>query len=278
MIAFNLKGEEVFVSRDQAPSVPAIAIVPVETRFDKPLNMSEWKNQDDQNGQSIGTLAPFNPKTKNLIACGEECGGGGSGSYGYQTPGFRMIFSRLVNTGEPWTKGNPEIEVHVHGPTSANNSQYGADLACSGEHALPERTFDQNSGFWNGEVLIWSKTESENFDAQFPDGHHILVWEDDDTACQLKYDRPVLRQFLAATASAVGGVALKSGLIGPLSIPLILGTFLASDFFSADWLVTNDDYLGGFIPAYVRGDPWSDANYTLMKGADVNGRAMLIFR
>jgi hypothetical protein len=277
MVAFNLKGEEMAVSRDTPPAVPAISLVPVETRFDKPLNMSEWKNQDDQDGKAIGTLVPANLKTRKLIACGEDCGGS-SGSYGYSTPGFRMIFSRLVNTGEPWTKGNPEIEVHVHGPTSASNSHYGADLACSGEHALPERTFDQNSGFWNGEVLIWSQSESENFNAQFPDGHHILVWEDDDTSCQLKYDRPVVRQALAATASAIGGVALKGGALGPLSIPLILGTFLASDFFSADWLVTNDDYLGGFIPASARGDSWSDANYTLMKGVDVNGRAMIIFR
>ena len=277
MIAFNLKGEEVFVSRDQAPSVPAIAIVPVETRFDKPLNMSEWKNQDDQNGQSIGTLAPFNPKTKNLIACGDECGGG-SGSYGYKPAGFYMLFSRLVDMGEPWTKGNPEIEVHVHGPTSPYNNQYGADLACSGQHALPERTFDQNNSFWNGEVLIWLQSEADNFNAQFPDGHHILFWEDDDTACRLKYDKPVLRDALSATLAVVGGAALKAGGFGGLSIPFVLASFLASDLFSADWLTSNDDYLGALVPASAHNDSWSDANYTLMKGSSVNGRAMIIVR
>lgn len=277
MIAFNLRGDEVKVNREIPPGVPTIALVPVETSFDKPLNMAEWKNQDDQEGRAVGTLVPSNIKPKKLISCGEECGGG-SGSYAYQTAGFWMIFSRLVDTGEPWTKGNPEIEVHVHGPTSQSNNQYGADLACSGEHALPERSFDQNNSFWNGDVLIWSRAEADNFNAQFPDGHHILFWEDDDTACRLKYDRPVVRSALAATFSIIGGAALKAGGFGALSIPFIIASFLASDLFSADWLASNDDYLGALVPAFSHGDSWSDANYTLMKGADVNGRAMIIVK
>ena len=276
MIAFNLKGEEVPVSRDVAPAVPAVALVPIETRFDKPLNMAEWRNQDDLEGRAIGTLAPSTLKPKKLIACGDECGGGGS--YEYQPAGFWMTFSRLVNMGEPWTKGNPEIEVHVHGPTSQSNNQYGADLTCSGEHALPQRTFDQNSSFWNGDVLIWLQSEAENFNAQFPNGHHILFWEDDDTACSLKVDRQVVRSALSVTASIIGGAALKAGGFGGLSIPFILTSFLAADLFSADWLASNDDYLGALVPASSHNDSWTDANYTLMKGGDVNGRAMIIVR
>ena len=277
MTAFNLRGEEVRVNREIPPGTPTIAIVPVETSFDNPLSLAEWRNQDDQNGKAIGTLVRSNIKPNNLIECGDECGSG-SGSYGYQTAGFWMLFSRLVDKGEPWTKGNPEIEVHVHGPVSQSSNQYGADLACSGEHAVPERTFDQNDSFWRGDVLIWSQTEADNFNAQFPNGHHILFWEDDDTACSLKYDRQVVRSAIAATFSVVGGAALKAGGFGALSIPFILASFLASDLFSADWLASNDDYLGALVPASSHNDSWSDANYTLMKGGDVNGRAMIIVK
>lgn len=277
IVAFNLRGEVVNLSREHAPSVPTIALVPVETQFDKPLDLADWKNQDDQDGRAIGTLVPSNMKAKKIIACGDDCGGGG-GTYGYQPAGFWMTFSRLVDTGEPWTKGNPEIEVHVHGPTSQSNNQYGADLSCSGEHALPDKTFDQNNSFWNGNVLIWLQSEADNFNAQFPNGHHILFWEDDDTACRLKYDRQVVRSALSATFSIIGGAALKAGGFGALSIPFILASFLASDLFSADWLASNDDYLGALVPASSHNDSWTDANYTLMKGGDVNGRAMIIVR
>jgi hypothetical protein len=188
-----------------------------------------------------------------------------------------MTFSRLVDMGEPWTKGDPEIEVHVHGPISGTNSLYGEDLACSGQESQLERRFDQNNAFWNGSVLIWTQAQASAFNAQFPNGHNIMFWEDDDTACALKFDKITVMGFLTATAAAVGGAALKVGFT-PEGWTLIIASFLANAYNQLSWLMSNDDFLGVLVPAASHGDSWYDANYTLLKGNSVNGRASITSR
>ena len=167
--------------------------------------------------------------------------------------------------------------MHVHGPVSAGDAQYGADLACSGEHALPERTFDQNTGFWNGSVLIWSTAQADNFNAQFGDGHHVLFWEDDDTSCVIKLNHNTVFNMLMQTAAAVGGAALKKvGVGGGVGVTLVAATFLATAFQNASWLLSDDDFLGALVTESSHGDYWADANYTLLNGSTVNGRANII--
>ena len=278
MIAFNVRCEEVLVSRDAPPSVPTLTIVPKETRFDKPLSAAEWRNQDDANGLAIGTLVRRNVGVRHLEECGDGCQGGG-GSYGYQPPGAYMTFSRLFDLHEPWTKGNPEIEVHVHGPPSGGNSNYGADLSCSGEHALGERSFDQNGSWWNGDVLIWTGAQETTFATEFPNGYHILFWEDDDTPCVIKTDAPVVRQTIAAIAGAGIGIAFKFITTGPVAAGFALGTWLAGDVLSAEWVTTNDDFVGTLaFPAPGDIFPYNDANYWIRDSNGVTGRANFIFR
>ncbi|HYN79923.1 MAG TPA: hypothetical protein VES88_00360 [Gemmatimonadaceae bacterium] len=287
IVAFDLKGRQVALNEASPPSLPTLALVPVETRFNEPLDPNKSGNINDRGGKSIGTMVRCdeNPaacssvsgnrglEISKVIDCG-ECGGGGGSSYG--TPGYYMTFSRIVDRGEPWTKGDPEIEVHVHGPVSGGNTQYGEDLSCSGEHAVVERIFDQNNAFWNGSVLIFTRDQVNGFNAEFPDGHHILFWEDDDTPCGLKFNSDTLMGALAATAAAVGGAAVKGG--WPVGWGLILGSFLANAYNQLSWLRTNDDYLGALVPAQNHGDSWYDANSTLLKGSVVNGRANIISR
>jgi len=209
-----------------------------------------------------------------VIECG-NCGGGGGSSYA--TAGLYMTFSRIVDMGEPWTRGDPEIEVHVHGPLAGGYSQYGEDLTCSGEHAHPDRQFDQNNAFWNGSVLIWSQDQIDAFNAEFPNGHNILVWEDDDTRCVLKFDKDVLRSALTGIAGAIGGAAVKAKGFGGIGLTLFLASFMATLYQDASWINSNDDFLGALVPASDRGDSWSDANLTLLKSATaVNGRAKII--
>lgn len=271
MVAFNLRGERVSVSRDVPPSTPTISITSAETRFDQPLEMAEWKNEGDQNGQAVGTLVSRR-LLRPLVECGTECGGGGS--YGYQPPGFYMTGDHISDLHEPWTRGDPEIEVHVHGPQDVGNSQYGADLACSGEHALPERTFDQNNPTWNGDVLIWTAQQNADFNALFSQGYHVLFWEDDDTACTIKTDTQVLRGALVATASFVGGAALKAAGGGPIGALWVIGSLLANEFWNANWLLTNDDFVGALTP----GSTEAGYNYSIYDGANLNGWAAIIVR
>jgi len=80
---------------------------------------------------------------------------------------------------------------------------------------------------------------------------------------------------ITATAAAVGGAALKAGW-GPQGWGLIIASFLASAYNQASWLFSNDDFLGVLVPAANHGDYWYDANYTLLKGNTVNGRASIV--
>jgi hypothetical protein len=285
IVAFNLNGEEVTVSRQVVPSVPMLSIVSMETRFDTPLDIGKWQNVDDMDGRAIGTLAPCgagqagcassSPAVRTVMDCGDNCGGDGGGGGSY-TPGLYMTFSRIEDRSEDFTRGDPEIEVHVQGPVAAGDPQYGADLACSGEHALPERTFDQNLAFWNGSVLIWSTAEADNFNAQFGDGHHVLFWEDDDTPCVIKLNHNTVYNFIAQTVATVGAAALKKAGSGGVGLAFVAATFLASAFQNASWLLSDDDFLGALVTESSHGDYWSDANYTLLKGSTNNGRANIV--
>lgn len=279
---FDLRGNEVRLSNTQAPSVPTLAIVPQETEFDKPLDAKKSINVDDKNGNAIGTLASCRNvagqctrasaiqamKPAGLVACGDECGGGGGS---YATPGFYMTFSRIVDAKEPWWKGDPEVEVHVHAPVSAANSQYGADISCSGEHGFAERYFDQNNGFWNGSVLIIDQALNNQV-SQFSDGYHIIFWEDDSTPCQLKFNVDVTMNSIFSVVSAVGAIALKAGGWG--GWPLVAGAWLATAYQNKEWLLGNDDIIGVLVPATSYYDDGS--NYTLMSGSTVNGRAKIV--
>ncbi len=82
----------------------------------------------------------------------------------------------------------------------------------------------------------------------------------------------MLKGSLEVTAGAFGGAAViaKSG-----SWLLGLGSFLGVVFANASWLQTNDDYLGTLITKEASGNWWSDANFTLVRGNQVNGCAML---
>lgn len=288
IVAFDPKGRSVRVTETSPPSIPTLSIVPVETRFNEPLDTNRSANINTRGGKTIGTMVSCveNPaactpsaerssrEISKVIDCG-FCGGSGGSSYG--TPGFYMTFSRVVDMGEAWLKGDPEIEVHVHGPASGAFPLYGEDLACSGELSQLARRFDQNNVFWNGSVLIWTQAQSSAFDAQFPNGHNIMVWEDDDTACTLKFDKNTLMGALTATAAAVGGAAVKAGWT-PTGWGLILASFLANAYNQASWLYSNDEFLGVLVPASSHGDYWYDANFTLLKGTALNGRANILSR
>jgi len=288
IVAFDVKGKSVALTEGSAPSIPALSIVPVETRFNEPLDPGKSQNINTRGGKAIGTLVSCaenpdacassagnsNLEISKVIDCG-FCGSSGGTSYG--TPGFYMTFSRIVDMGEAWLKGSPEIEVHVQGQVSASYPIYGEDLACSGEQSLLERKFNQDNVFWNGSVLIWSQAQASAFSAQFPDGWHIVFWEDDDTACALKFDKNALLGAISATAAAVGGAAVKGGWT-PIGWGLILATFLANAYSQLSWLSSNDDFLGVLVPAANHGDYWYDANSTLLRGTAVNGRANIVSR
>jgi hypothetical protein len=282
IVAFDQSGQEVALNRTIAPAQPTLSIVPVETRFDKPMSPGASRNVRDEGGNAIGTLEPIELRSSSLIACGETCdggGGGGSGSTGTTVePGLYLEFSRILDAKEPWFRGAPEIEVHVHGPTSGAYPTYGEDLSCAGEQAYElRRRFNQDDGFWEGRVMLFSADQTIAYTNKFTEGFHVFFWEDDNEPCLLKLDDNVLMDFVHSAANAFSMIAIK---LIPKAPPwLVAGAFVATLFVdSGSWLQTNDDFLGIAVAQEQAGYAYPGNTHVIMDGTTLNGRATIVYR
>lgn len=281
IVAFDESGKEVALDRNVAPSQPTLAIIPVETHFDQPMPVASSHNMRDAAGAAIGTLEAVKPRTSSVVACDDACGGGGGGGGGVASPpiapGLYLEFSRILDMKEPWFRGDPEVEVHIQGPTDLGNPRYGADLSCSGEHAYrPEKVFDQNTGFWSGRVLLFSATEATNYASKFKDGFDIMFWEDDNGECTVKTDINQTKASIEATGR--GGVALATQLLKGVSWYITAGIFALSAVQSSDWLLTNDDFLGIAVWQGNLGFAYENTTHVIMDSATLNGRAQIFWR
>lgn len=278
--AFNSAGNEVGLNATAAPEQPTLTIVGSETRFDRPLPIGS-RNIDDQNGQAVGTLVRGRSHASDLMECfdclQEDPTGEWSGGSTFVPPGMYLEFSRILDVHEPWTRGDPEIEVHVQGPSDPSNPRVGEDLSCSGEHAYDYRkVFDQDGGFWEGRVMLFSADEVNRFNEKFNDGFHVIYWEDDDTSCVIKLDNEALIELIKSTALASGTVALK---VLPASWRVIASIFVATLFANpGDWLQTNDDFVGIVVDQGSAGYDYPGSTHVIMNGTTLNGRATIISR
>lgn len=278
IVAFDERGSEVTLDRTVAPDQPTLSIVPVETRFDQPMTPAASRNARDQSGNAIGTLEPLVPRGSSLIACGETCGGDGGGSSPAIPPGLYLEFSRILDVKEPWFRGEPEIEVHIQGPNTPSAPTYGEDLSCAGEHAYDFRkVFDQNTGFWEGRVMLFSADETEAFANRFTQGFHVLFWEDDNQPCILKLDSNALVELLKSTANAFSTVAIKvfPKASPPVMVAVFLGTFFSNP---GAWMLTNDDFLGAAVDQASAGYSYPGNTHVIMDGTTLNGRATIVYR
>jgi hypothetical protein len=278
VVAFDEKGRTVALDTKVPPEQPTLSIVPVETRFDQPMNPATSRNVRDESGNAIGTLEPLALKGSNLISCGETCGGGGSGSPAPAlAPGLYLEFSRILDMKEPWTRGDPEIEVHIQGPETSVAPIYVGDQSCSGEHVYDTRKyFDQNTGFWEGQVMLFSEEETVAFLSRFNQGFHILFWEDDNQPCVLKLDSNALSELLKSSAGAAGTVALK--IIPGVSWVVVATAFVGNLFANAGaWLLTNDDFIGAAVDLQSAGYNYPGNTHVIMNGTTLNGRATIVY-
>jgi hypothetical protein len=278
IVAFDETGTQVALGIAAPPERPTLSIVPTETRFDKPMPAAQSRNVRDQNGAAIGTLEPAKPRSSNMLSCDAVCGGGdGGGGTAPIPPRLYLEFSRILDMKEPWTKGDPEIEVHIQGPTTTAAPTYGEDLSCSGEHAYDYRkVFDQNTGFWQGRVLLYSPEEVTAYASKFTQGFHVLFWEDDNTACTLKLDSNTLVEILKSTAAATSTVAIK--VLPGATIPVMAAVFLGTFFSNAgSALLTNDDFVGAAVDQASAGYYYPDNTHVIMIGTTLNGRATIVY-
>jgi hypothetical protein len=161
-VAYDTDGKRLVLDANTPPATPVLAIVPVET--------------------------DFSHTPARVVECTVDCTGSGSlPPPPPPAPGLYMTKSHFVQTFESWLKGSPEFEVHILGQKGTTDSLY--DYQCAGEHAGGPYTFDQNDLDWAGNVLLFSKTQLDQYNAAHPQQNlRIFVVEDDDTACQIKTD------------------------------------------------------------------------------------------
>src|SRR5438105_9544805 len=166
-IAFDPEGRRQVLDPKTPPATPVLAIVPVETDFSvRPARVLECiVDCDGSGGGPIGGVVPPPPPA----------------------PGLYMTKSHFVQDFEGWLKGSPEFEVHILGQKGATDSLF--DYQCAGEHAGGPYTFDQNALDWSANVLLFSKTSPDQYNAAHPSQNlRVFIVEDDDTACQIKTD------------------------------------------------------------------------------------------
>jgi hypothetical protein len=273
-VAFAAGGARTDVATDRAPDTPALALVPVETDFTAPADLSTFRNVDDAGGAGIGTLVQLiAPLLPDCPPDDVSCSGGGTVAPP-KPPGLYMTFARYYDLGEPWTKGNPEIEVHIHAPSATSAITDGIDLSCSGEHAaIASKRFDQNDHFWSGDVLLLARAELDSIRSRSPEGYNVLAWEDDDTACTIKNDKDNIKGAIQTTSDVYKVASVKDdGLL------LQIGRFIAALYKNASWLLSNDDWLGDAVDQRMIGRTDADATHAVMKGTSINGRIKLVMR
>src|SRR6266704_3036910 len=123
-------------------------------------------------------------------------------------PGLYMTQAHFVDDFEGWLKGSPEFEVHVLGQKDQTDSL--KDYQCAGERQPSPYYFDQNDLDWSGSVMLYSKTQLDNYHTTHPGQDvRVFVVEDDDTACEIK----TTNDFWQNVVNAVDGAnqALTAG-------------------------------------------------------------------
>src|SRR5438093_1764639 len=115
---------------------------------------------------------------------------------------------RAVRSGVMVVEPSPEFEVHILGQKDQTDSL--KDYQCAGEHQASPYYFDQNDLDWSGSVMLYSKTQLDNYHAAHPaQDVRVFVVEDDDTACEIK----TTNDFWQNVVNAVDGAnqALTAG-------------------------------------------------------------------
>jgi len=242
-VAFDPRGERQVLSPDEPPATPVLALVPVETDFRAPASRV-W-----------------------CYGCGDEGGGGGGGGYAIvPPPGLYLTQAHFAKTFEGWLKGAPEFEVHILGQSGQTDSL--KDYQCAGERQSWPYYFDQNNLDWTGSVLLFSRTQLDNYHAaHLNQDLRVFAVEDDDTACQIKTDNDVFKRLQEAVDGA--NRALTAGKDTTSSTAGRIWKFAQAlqKLFTAiaSLINTNDELVGNAVQDSIAGEYHAGFNW-IVKG------------
>lgn len=236
-VAYDVKGRKRLLSADGPPTTPVLAIVPVETAFER--------------------------ATADPLIC---CAGGPVPPPPPPPPGLYMTYSHFVQDFEGWLKGSPEYEIHLLGQSGASDSL--TDYQCAGAQAGGAYSFDQNSLDWSGRVLLFSQTQLNNYRAAHPNQNfRIIALEDDDTGCVIKFDSNRFKSMLATLQTQYpnltgGKDSTSSTLTKFVKRANALQKILRAGY---SFITTQDDIIGNAIEDVVVGQSYAGANW-IVKG------------
>jgi hypothetical protein len=240
-VAFDLHGGRHLLDPTRPPETPVLAVVPVETDFDR-------------------------PPLRGIQACppDEPCGGGGTGggSPGILAPsGLYMTRAHFNGDFEGWLKGSPEFEIHIMGQAGSTDSL--ARYACSGEHQPSPYNWDGGTD-WSGSVMLFDQSEIDGYHRAHPgETFRVVAMEDDDTPCVMKVDPNRWATFIGSIGPLYKDMtgAIDSGTVKKYIIAgKSLRNFLSA---LASFIKTNDDLIGTAIQDKVVGEFHPGYNWIL---------------
>lgn len=246
-VAFSPTGERFLLSPTTPPDVPVLALVPVETDFDRNSRVAGFL------GEGGGTATP--------------------------PPGLYMTNSHLVETFESWVKGAPEIEVHMLGQAGTSDSL--TTYACAAEPSAGYYRFDQNSLTWSGSVLLMSQTQLSNYKKAHPNQNlRVFFVEDDDTSCQIKVDPARFANLVKAVEAIypmlAGGRDSTNGILKIFKKANALQRLIKA---VASVIRTDDELIGNAVESTVVGESYPNANWVIKGDANkTNGWIKLVMK
>ena len=248
-VAFDPQGRRRLLDPDTPPETPVIALVPVETDF-------------------TGT-------PERLIVCpdcGDTGGGGGGITPDVQPsappPGLYMTKSHFVQDFEGWLKGAPEFEVHILGQKGLTDSLL--SYQCAGEHSGTPYYFNQDNLDWSGSVMLFSKTQLDQYNAAHPGQNmRVFVVEDDDTPCEIKTGADAFKSLTTAVdaaneAQTAGKDTTSSTLAKIWKYATAFYKLLNA---AASLIMTNDELVGNAVQDVIVGEYYPGFNW-IVKGAN----------
>jgi hypothetical protein len=239
-IAYDVTGHKRVLSATAPPATPVLAVVPVETDFDRPLGASE-------------------------ATCIEPCGGGGGGGGGTAPSGLFMTYSHFVQDFEGWLKGDPEFEIHILGQAGTSDSL--RDYQCAGNAAGGYYRFDQNGLNWSGSVLLFSQAQLNGYKTAHPNQNfRIIALEDDDTGCAIKFDGDRFKRMVSTIntqyPNLTGSKDTATAIVRWVKRANALQKILSAAY---SFITTQDDLIGNAIEDVVVGVSYPGANW-IIKG------------
>jgi hypothetical protein len=240
-VAFDTRGGRRLLDPDTPPETPVLALVPVETDF------------TPQGG----------PQRMECLDCEGGGGGGISGDVQPSTPapGLYMTKAHFVQDFEGWLKGAPEFEVHILGQKGATDSLL--SYQCAGERQAAPYFFNQDNLDWSGSVLLFSKTQIDQYNAAHPGQNvRVFVVEDDDTACQIKTDPDRFQKLILRVDSVYSRLTTGNDSSTVLVKAFKYGRAAYSVWQAlASWIKSNDELVGNAVEDDIVGAYYSGYNW-----------------